>query len=383
MTSKEYLAKMKNIQENILYYLDGEANLEEKYQCLKDMFDGLKINCNKYEFKSLLYLLLKISNHHHRESDFFNKIEKILQIFKDDLKKSFSNSELFHIFRSNKRIILFLFEENIIVMNEYVFKKMEKFEYRIAKYPIYFSPEIKPFINENWFPKYDKNDVFNTNAWIEEIKEDLPDDFYSKRKIGENDNFICQLIRKDSIEDFIIYVNQNMYPLDSIINRSKYETNNFLLKKHKITLIEYATFYGSIQIFNYLRFNNVKLTSSLWEYAVHGQSAEIIHLLEELHIEPIDLDKKKNFFEQIFIESIKCHHIDIANYIRNNYLQDKNENSNDSLINCIKYYNFILMENDLIDQSSFFYLCKYDYYFLAVCLLNELSIDINKITIYN
>lgn len=374
---------MKKTQEYLLRYIEEEENNEEIFENLTNLFKEQNIYSNRLDLKTLLHILNRISKHHHRTTDFFGKIERVFLIFKEKIKNFFTNSEIFTIFKSNKRILLFLFEENIIVMDEYVFKKIEKFKYCIAKYPIYFSPEIKPFINENWFPKYDKNDVFHTNAWVEEIKEDLPDDFYSKRKIGENDNFICQLIRKDLIEDFIIYVNQNTYPLDSIINRSKYETNNFLLKKHKITLIEYATFCGSIQIFNYLRFNNVKLTSSLWEYAVHGQSAEIIHLLEELHIEPINLDKKNNFFEQIFIESIKCHHIDIANYIRNNYLQDKNENSNDALINCIKYYNFILMENDLIDQSSFFYLCKYDYYFLAVCLLNELSIDINKITIYN
>ena len=46
-----------------------------------------------------------------------------------------------------------------------------------------------------------------------------------------------------------------------------------------ITLIEYATFYGSIQIFKYLLNNNVGLTESLWMYAVHGQNSEIIDIM--------------------------------------------------------------------------------------------------------
>ena len=51
--------------------------------------------------------------------------------------------------------------------------------------------------------------------------------------------------------------------------------------KKKPTLIEYAAFNGSIQIFQYLKMNKVELNEELWSYAIHSGNAQIIHLLEE------------------------------------------------------------------------------------------------------
>ena len=36
-------------------------------------------------------------------------------------------------------------------------------------------------------------------------------------------------------------------------------------------MIQYAAFFGSIQIFSYLKSEGAKLTSSLWMHAVHGK----------------------------------------------------------------------------------------------------------------
>ena len=94
MSAEEYLNEMKTIQRNLLEYINNEANVEENYQNLIQIFDDIKIYDNQYKVKSLFYLTLTISNNHHRGTDFFNKIEKILLHFKDDMKKYFSNSEL-------------------------------------------------------------------------------------------------------------------------------------------------------------------------------------------------------------------------------------------------------------------------------------------------
>ena len=72
----------------------------------------------------------------------------------------------------------------------------------------------------------------------------------NKRKSGENDTYICQLIQKDDIDNFISYISQNDILLNSEITESIFETNRFLLKK-KPSIIEYASFFGSIQIFKY------------------------------------------------------------------------------------------------------------------------------------
>ena len=136
-------------------------------------------------------------------------------------------------------------------------------------------------------------------------------------------------------------------------------------------------FFGSIQIFNYLRMNDAELTSSLWLYAIHGKNAEIIHLLEENQVKPEKEENQKIFYDQIFTESIKCYHIDISNYIQNIYL-----NSNNACIDGIKYYNFSFIQSDFINKNSFCYLCIYNYYSLVNIILKENSFDINHKMIF-
>ena len=182
------------------------------------------------------------------------------------------------------------------------------------------------------------------------------------------------------IEDFIIYLGKNCCSVNSIINSSIYETNNFLLKNTGVTLIEYAVFFGSIQIFDYLRQNGAELKSSLWLYVIHCKNPEIINFLEENQI--LSLKDNKLSFEQIFKESIKCHHINVANYIQDNYLQNKKELSNDTPINCLKYYNFMSLNCDINNEKSFYYLCKYDFYLLVLAIMEKINIDINKKIIY-
>ena len=119
-----------------------------------------------------------------------------------------------------------------------------------------------------------------------------------------------------------------------------------------------------------MRLNKAKLTPSLWLYAVHSKSADIIHLLEENQIEPED-----GLYNKCLKESIKCHHNDIANYIQAQYLLD-NEPYN-ILVDSLKYYNFYFAEQNVINDSSFFYLCEYDYYILVNILVKETAADIN------
>ncbi|KAK8836735.1 hypothetical protein M9Y10_037252 [Tritrichomonas musculus] len=383
MSSQEYLTMMKDIQENILNFLEEEAKSEENFQHLEDIFNNTKISDNKYNLLSLLHLICNIADNYHSFPNFFSKIERILQFFKEDIKTKFSNSEIFNIFKKNKRILLFLIEQQLIVFDAYVVFKIIHKKFCEAKYPQYFQPEIQPFINEKWFPKY--NPIWNDNIWVNEIKKELPENFYEKRREGENDNQIIKLIRNDMIEEFDTYVNQNSgISLDSKIQPSIYETNPFILKKLKqlkekekkevgLSLIEYAAFYGSFKIFNYLRVEGVELTPSLWLLAIHGKNSRMIHFLGENHVE---LEDKS--YKQIFYEAIKCHHNDIANHFLNNYLKDKEENSLNTINKCLKYYNFAFLKEKSINKSSFGILCKYDYCALANILMKEKVIDINK-----
>ena len=118
MSSQEYLDMMKEIQENILNFLEEEARTDENLLLIEDKLNNSIISDNHYILLSLLHLISKIGNNHYRFPNFFSKIEKILLIFKEDIKKHFSNSEIFNIFKSNKRILLFLIEQQIIVIDE-------------------------------------------------------------------------------------------------------------------------------------------------------------------------------------------------------------------------------------------------------------------------
>ena len=213
----------------------------------------------------------------------------------NNIKQTLSNSEIIKIFKNNKIILYFLYKNQIVTFDESNFNLISK--------------------HEKYFEILEASKTMEKN-----IKE--------KIEIGENDSYISKLIREDSIEEFVAYVNKTNLSLKSTINSSIYETNSFLLKKNP-TLIEYASFYGSIQIFVYLKLNCVELTSSLWIYSIHSNNPEMIHLLESNLVEPED-----KTYIKCLEEAIKCHHNKIANYIIDNLLI----NDNDELINGNQFY---------------------------------------------
>ena len=218
-------------------------------------------------------------------------------------------------------------------------------KYKKANYFFYFQPEIKAY----------KNEAFTQNQL----------DFEEKRAIGENDCHLCELIRKDSIDEFITQIKKTNLSLNTVIERSIFETNLLLIKNHP-TLIEYSAFFGSIQVFKYLHINGAQITNSIWIYAIHGSHPEMIKYLEEKKIKcPIESVK----------ESIKCHHNEIANYLINNFFTQVSVSDF-----AIKYYNYGFFPSayDLNNQKYFYYLCKYDYIYLVEFLLKTGNLNINQ-----
>ena len=58
--------------------------------------------------------------------------------------------------------------------------------------------------------------------------EELPEDFYDKRKKGENDDYLCELIRTNKVKEFGNYINKKDISHESFINQSIFEANSFL-----------------------------------------------------------------------------------------------------------------------------------------------------------
>lgn len=370
----EYIIKRKEILENLLSFIDGDDDIN-----FQDLMKQIQ---KEYEANSdiLIFLLIflnNISHNHHRSSDFYPKIEQIIIYFNDLIKSKLSDLNIYEIFEESNRILYFLFRHKIIEMNNDILKKL--FVHNQSKYKlVYLIPVIKDLIDE------EKRELLGKTVSNYIDKEESIEDMEKKCQIGENELTICTLIRNDSIDEFIIYVNERNISLSSKIKGSIFETNSLLNIKHT-TFIEYAAFFGSLKIFQFLKLNNVELAPSLWIYAIHGRNPEIIHILEELNIKPND-----DTFEHCLKEAVKCYHNEIAIYIYDNLLIDnKYQQFNKDHIDIIfykqtffsyvyKYYNFPLIEQIFDDNKyTLLYLCQYNYIDLVKLLLKTGNFDIN------
>ena len=360
---ENYLLSKKDLQRSLIDFVEDNSNFNDFKKKIYDQCQ--KILDSYQELKSLLYLFANVMNNHYRLPGFFEKFEALLLFLgSKSLLKKFSNKELFNIFKSNKRILLFLFKNNIITLTKEIANSMLKLKYYNAKYPHYFLPEIDDYIDSKFSENIKKesqillmNDSRNRNT-IEYFEE--------KRNCGKNDQYLSELIQNDLIEEFVIYTSRlNLSLKTEKIRPSIFETNSFLIERTP-SLIEYSAFYGSIQILRYLFLNKVELTPSIWIYAIHSNNPEIIHFVEE------NLKISDPFYYRYCLcESIKCHHLEISCYIIDNLIQeqadetmsyfDYNEFDWDPSLTSIKYYNYINFPDDLNDQVIIHYLCLFDY----------------------
>ncbi len=356
MFFQEYSNKMIELHSKFLEFIEKEDDAEENYQNLENEIKNHNYDKDQHSLKTFLYLISKVSKNHSRTTNFFEKIEKVLLYLKKMITKHFTNLEIFNLFKSNRTIILFFIKEKIVIIDNLIINKINSAKLIQSKY-LYLVPEIVEFINkekakESYENIIDEDYIFKYNEKIEK-------DFYKKREIGENDEYVCKLIREDLISEFISYVNKEVFPLKSTINPSFYETNSMLVKS-KPSLIEYAAFYGSIQIFKYLFLNKIVLTPSLWIYGVHGDNPEIFRILEDNKIIPND-----KTYREVLEEAIKCHHNYIAIYVKSNLLKEKKDN--ETIDKCIlayafHYYNFAFFTKENFNHFIFYYACKYDYF---------------------
>ena len=367
MEIKEYVEKKQKIQNGLLKIINDSDDNEENFDNFFKIITDQKICENRYELKATLSLLVKISNNHYRLPTFFQKIEKILFYFKNSIEQHLTNTEIFHIFSSNKRILLFIIEEKMLSIDDTIIDFMEKDNNQTCFYIEYFYPEIKDFLNEEF-----KNDIENE---VEELKNQNMNKYNEKRKNGENDQYICQLIRKDLIDEFISFVNQKSIHLESQIEQSIYETNP-IIYKNDTTLIEYSAFYGSVQIFKYLYLNGNPLSYSLWPFIVHGQHPEIIQIFIDNYMK-IDDD----YPIDCIIDSLKFHHNDITKYIIDNFSEKIDLNNENFFIQSVQFYNYEYFSNNIDNERYFYFLCKYDHFTLVDILLKTMDLNINEIII--
>ena len=360
MNLQEYLEKKTEVQTSLLDFLDNEEISEDNFENIINLFEDQKIQEDKQEFISILRLIKKVSKNHHRSSSFFPKIERIFKYLKDLMNQNLNNFEIFNFFKGNKRILLFLIQEKIITLDQSIVDVMTNEKYSKMNYSSYFYPEIQNFLDKS------KKEEIEREGFLDNLEI-----FEENRKIAENDKFICKLIRNDNIDDFISHVNRINYPLMSEIQPSIFETNSFLLKNTS-SLIEYSAFFGSIQIMKFLFLNKVKLTPSLWIYSIHGRNPDMIHFLEDNQIKPNDAS-----YKECLNESLKCHHLEITEYIRNNLYSNQNDKEFYVFSKSYKFCNYSYFPKDLKNEFVFYDLCQYNYIKLVEFLVNTSNIDMN------
>ena len=351
---QDYLDNKICLQNEILEYINEQEDSDGIFINLATLIEKQNITKSRESLKVFLYLINKISDNMHRSPDFFQKIDHILSHYQKEIKQTFSNPEIFKIFQSNKRNLLLLFSKKIIEFDDDVINLITSLNNNENNYLPYFYPELKDKLSFTLFQMYEiekyDNRVFN-----------------EKRKIGENDQHICELIRKDSIDEFVQYVNQTNYPLNAIIERSIFETNSFLLE-YDPSLIEYAAFYGSIQIFKYLRLNNIEVKDSIFMYAIHGNNYELIHVIEEI-IRNEDNEKILIFF----IEAVKCHHNEIARYFDNIIFNGQSTSILGLCSSIFNFMNYSFFPDEIDNEYAFYFLCKYDQVDLVKLVLDDPS----------
>ena len=367
MAIVEYLANKKKLQNNLLEYIDGES---EDIQYVKsNLFHylGDPNEINKFELKEILIFISIFSNNHHRYSDFFQKIDEILLYFKPAIIRFFTNIEIFNIFNTNKRVLLSLFENEFIKPDEHLAKIIKKYEFR--KYPEYFYIEFEQFYDQGLKSKIEEE--------IGLLDQNTIKIFNEKRRIGENDNYICELIRNDSVNEFIVLINKPETNKKNI-PMSIFETNPCLLIDN-VSLIDYAAFFGSIQIFEYLFFEKHQLSINSMVYSVHGNNPTLFHRIEEKTENKKDLPK---YFQNALIEAINCHQNKYVDFICISLTTKIEENRN--LISlCIKSFNFELFPENLSSNYNFYFLCQYNHFTFVDILLKTTSFDINEMVILN
>lgn len=336
-----FLRKKGEIQNILLDFIEdtGGDDIKQKqenlFKYINYIFDDSLL------LEDFLIMLSTLCNNHLRNSqnELIVKIQNILLNFKDKIIFYMDDIKLFKIFRENNRILLFLMSHSFIdIEKDFIYFNIFSFDRNIA----YFYPELRK-INEEKLLK--AVDSYHLKDFIEKSDSNYHN-FLQNRNQGENESYIARVVRNDSINDFITYSGQmNIDGQKFTIERSLFETNLYLEKTYFPTIINYAAFYGSIQIIKYLLTKGLNLSSNTWFYAVHGRNYEIIHLLEEKNIH------QQNHFK-CFEMAVKCHHNEIGEYLLNDLPNDKNKIIESFLI-CLKERNHHMALEMIYKFSNF------------------------------
>ena len=104
---------------------------------------------DKEEMHQFLEIINNIGEHHHRDQHFNERMNQLILHYKDQIKQTLSNQEIFHIFENNLKIVHFLLQKDIITISDDIFDEMiNKIEHNGKQYCHFFIPELEIFLGE-------------------------------------------------------------------------------------------------------------------------------------------------------------------------------------------------------------------------------------------
>lgn len=343
---QNYVDSMKIVYTYLINFVEKAEYDENDNKKLIQIVKEQKIKENPEKLQETFLIILQISKNHFKTSFFYERIEKIILVFRDVLKKNFTNIGIFNIFAKSKYVLLILIKQKLLIVDQQIASIITSNAYMNQNYHIYFYPEIKQFIDE---------------SLKKEIEESInKSDFKQKRQNGLNTDPLCDIIRLDLIETCVTVIESQASMLNLPVNSSEFEKCIYL-SDHRTTYIEYAALYGSIKIINYYLNRIRSIDVTLWFHAIYGNKFDIIHLLEQ---------RTSNHPEMLYLncykQSVKCHHNEMAKY----FLSKINIGINDFPFE-IKYHNYAFISKNTDFASLLVDLCKHCYTVIVNILLNS------------
>ena len=117
MEIESLIKKMKDINSALIDFIEATDDHEVEFKTLIDFFEKQQILENKDEIQLSFQLISKISDNHHRTSDFFDKLEKIFKYLIKDIPSPISYF-IPDYTNYNKRILFLLLEKGFIKPDE-------------------------------------------------------------------------------------------------------------------------------------------------------------------------------------------------------------------------------------------------------------------------
>lgn len=238
----------------------------------------------------------------------------------------FTKSDYMRLFNISNAAISFLIDKDKFTTS-YIQSKLPTIKHNSLLYLFhYFQASNKKF------------EINSLNEYITESEKQVP-----------FDTQIAQSIRSDDLDTFQSIISHANVSLLSKIKWSLFESMHFRNRENMPTLIEYAAYFGSLNIFKFLVLNQVldsishENLNKLGEFSVIGGNSEIIHIIES---------KGVVYNYQSLLNSIIYQHQEIIDYFLETYNMKLDK---EALLTSVKACNLtFFFDNfaDLLEQNQ-------------------------------